>query len=151
VNWLCDGVTVVAIKVVHAAFSNPSRLPLLLPLEPSANATCIFGQYFEIFRETVNSLLNAHPPSEICRSICDNLSVQVAGLHSFLEIRAEDVSRIMHIPHLNHMLNLVVRYGIRTDPFANVVRHLLQVIHALNTPPGIEIVGRRCPAIIHTR
>jgi hypothetical protein len=113
-------------------------------LEPYANANSTGERYSKFFRETV------HSPLEICGIICDNLLVQIAGLHAFLAHRAEDVPRIMQIPCLNHMTNLAFTYPIRTDPFAYVVRQL-QVIHALNSPPGIEILGGKCPAIIRTR
>jgi hypothetical protein len=36
-SLLCDAGPVLTIKVVHAALSNPSRLPLILPLEPYAS------------------------------------------------------------------------------------------------------------------
>jgi hypothetical protein len=77
---------------------------------------------------------------EIRGIICDDLPAQVAGLHTFFESRAEDVPRIMHILCLNHMLSLVFTHTIRTYPFANVATYLPQVIHALNSPPGIEVV-----------
>jgi hypothetical protein len=151
VNSLCDAGTVVTIQVVHAAPSSPSHRPSVLPLEAYANTNWMGEQYFELFRETVTSPLDAHPPLEICGIICDNLPAQVPDLHAFLESRTEDVPRIMHISSLTFMINLVFTSVIWTDSFANVVTQLIQVIHALNSLPGIEIVDRRCPAVIRTR
>jgi hypothetical protein len=49
------------------------------------------------------------------------------------------------------MVSLVFMYAIRTDPFANIVMQRPQVIHVLNSPIGVEIVGRGCPGNIRTR
>jgi hypothetical protein len=123
---------------------------LVLPLEQYANPNRTGEQYSEFFRVTVNSLLDTHPPLEICGIICDNLPPQVAGLRTFLDSRAEDIPRIMHIPSMNHIINLVFTEAIPTDPFANVATQFHQVIHAVKSSPGIELVGRRCPAPIRT-
>jgi hypothetical protein len=76
---------------VHAAFSNSSRFPLALSLKPYANLNWIGEEHLELFREIVNWPLAAHPPLEICEIIYNHFPAQVAGLHPFLESRAEDV------------------------------------------------------------
>jgi hypothetical protein len=128
----------------------PSSSSLGFALEPYASPNRTGEQYFKFFRETSNSLLDAYLPIEICGSICDNLPAQVAGLHAFLESRAEGVPRIMCILCLNYMIKLVFTSATRTDPVTNVVTQLPQVTHALNSPQAIKIVGRGCPAIIRT-
>jgi hypothetical protein len=128
VNLLCDAGTIIMTEVMHAAFSNPSRFPLVLPLEPYTNTNWTGEQYFEFFRETINSLLNVYPTLEICRIISDNLPAQVGDLHAFLESRAENVPRVMHIPCLSHLINLIFMYVIRTDLFANVGMQLAECI-----------------------
>jgi hypothetical protein len=151
VNLLCEARVIVTIMIGHAALSSPSRIPLVLPLERSANTNWKGEQYSEFFTETASSLPDIHPRLEICGIICDSLPAQVAGLHAFLEPRNENVFRIVYNRCLNSLIDLVCTDAIWTDPFASVVTQLLEVIHALNSPLGVEIVGPRCPAIIRTR
>jgi hypothetical protein len=49
------------------------------------------------------------------------------------------------------MINLVFTHTIRANTFTNIVTQLPQLIQASNSPPGIENVSRRCPAIIRIR
>jgi hypothetical protein len=146
INLFGGAGTVVTIKVCmrRSATSSSSEV---LPLEPYANTNWTGKQYFAFFPEIFNSRRDAHPPLEICGIICNSLPVQIACLHVFLESRAEDAPRIMHRSDLDHMVNFVFTYAIRTHPFTNISTQLPQVIHTFNMPPGIKIVGRISPAI----
>jgi hypothetical protein len=78
----------ITIKVVYEVLSNPNRLPVVLPLEPSENSDWAGGQFLD-------SLLDAHPPLEICGISCKNVPAQAASLHAFRESRSADEPRSM--------------------------------------------------------
>jgi hypothetical protein len=153
VNIICDAGTVMTMKVVHAAVSNPSRLLRILPLEPYENTNWNAENYETFFHEVVASLSQEVEGSsvEICGVICDNLPAQVAGLRRFLSSDEGSRTGIQHVRCLNHMTNLVFIYAIRTKPFTEVVDGLPALVSILNTPESVAITGRRCPKLIRTR
>jgi hypothetical protein len=150
---LCDAGTVNRIKLVHAALSNPSRLTRVHPLEPYNNDNWTSDRYAAFFRDIVTTISRdeVSPRIEICGIICDNLPAQVAGLREFLSSEQGQARGIMHVPCLNHMINLVLTHVIKDAVFSDRIKNLPQVIRVLNKPESIEMVGRRCPKIIQTR
>jgi hypothetical protein len=154
VNLICDAGTVMTIKVVQSAVSNPTRFERVLPLEPHPNTNWDADEYEAFFRDTVTKLTannNGRTPLEICGIICDNLPAQVAGLRNFLSSQDGIHTGIFHVRCLNHMINLVFKFAIRTDEFVDVVRSIPELVHILNTAESVELTGRRCPRIVPTR
>jgi hypothetical protein len=150
VNFICDAGTVQRIKVVHSGLTNPSALSDFLPLLPRPNTNYDAAKYEAFFREHITELLVRFPRIEICGIICDNLPAQVAGLHAFLESDPR-WHRIMHIPCLNHMTNLVFTYALKYEPIAEFMSVLPEIIHALSSSDAKQLLGRKCPKIIRTR
>jgi hypothetical protein len=107
-NIICDAGTVMTMKVVHAAVSNPTRLGRILPLEPYENTNWGKREYADFFREVVDRLTQEVDDFQlqICGIICDNLPAQVAGLRRFLSSEDGKQTAILHVRCVNHMINL---------------------------------------------
>jgi hypothetical protein len=149
-NLACEAETVTNIKVVDCAIVNPTHLPEILPLEPYENHNWTSEQYEACFRETVTWLSDHAPMMEICGVICDNLPAQVAGLRTFLETADGKCSAILHIPCVNHMVNLVFTHTIKNGIFSEVPATLPEVIRILHSALVFDVMGVRCPRLIQT-
>jgi hypothetical protein len=148
VNVICDAGTVLTMKVVHCAFTNPSRLPEILPLDPYENTNWTANHYASFFHDIVT---NFGEQLEICGIICDNLPAQVAGLRQFLAMDNGRWAGVIHVPCLNHMINLVFSRILSITLIADVMATLPGITQALRSPAAQEIIGKRCPSIVRTR
>jgi hypothetical protein len=84
------------------------------------------------------------PDIEICGIICDNQPAQIRGLSSFLSVKGGPGSGIMHVPCLNHMINLVFSYAIQCDPFVEVMNDLPDRRVTLRSKQSVEIIRSNC-------
>jgi hypothetical protein len=106
--------TVKSINVVHWAISNSTCLCQIIPLEPYESDGWTAADHESFLTGTVMDLYQRGSPDiEICGIVCDNLPAQISGLSSFLSIEGCPGSVIMHVPCLNHMINLVSSYVIQ--------------------------------------
>jgi hypothetical protein len=151
VCFLCDAGTVLNTRVVHGGFANPSCLPEVIRLLPCENLTWDALAYERFFRETIVTFTSEYPSPEICGIICDNLPAQVSGLHRFLSSQNGRWAGITQIPCLNHMINLVFAYVIKSGVFLQVSESLPEIIRALSAREERELLGRRCQKLIRSR
>jgi hypothetical protein len=54
----------------------------------------------------------------------------------------------MHIPWLNHIVNLVFTHTIKSDFFSEVFAMLPEICRTLHSAQSIHILGRGCPKLI---
>jgi hypothetical protein len=149
---ICDARTVVNSKVVHAAFTNPSRIDDIVTLPPFENLNWDRAASQMFFRQSCTTYAGDVPaPSEICGVVCDNFPAQVAGLRHFLAGDDGLWAGIIHVGCLNHVINLVFARVIREGIFLQIAEDLPRVVRALNSEVAVAITGRQCPKIIRTR
>jgi hypothetical protein len=122
-SLICDAGTVVNSKVVHSAFTNPLHIDDIVTLPPFENYHWDARCYQTFFRQTitVDTGEDVTISLEICGVICDNFAAKMSGLRNFLSQDAGKWTGIMHVPCLNHMINLVFYRAIREGVFPHVL------------------------------
>jgi hypothetical protein len=147
VNLLTDSGTVHRFNTLHAVLANPNFPEAVIPFDVQENLDFDAIHYEEFFKEQIATIRDAG--IELVAIICDNCPAQVDGVGDSLFF-FDDLG-ITHIPCFNRMVNLVFTHALKHLCAAPLVEEINECIQDLQTTPGREIMGRRCPTLVKTR
>jgi hypothetical protein len=146
-NLLTDSGTVLDFSSLHAVLTNPNYPEILLPLDTFENRNNRSEDYEAVFRSLVTEVSGYN--IELVAVVCDNCPAQVNGVAQALAFFP--TLAILHIPCLNHMVNLAFTHALLDPIMTTRVTLLNEFISDLRSSEGLEIMGRKCPTMVKTR
>jgi hypothetical protein len=146
-NLVTDAGTVLGFNAFHALLSNPNYPDVSLPLDTYENLNFNSENYEQVFRELISQCERSQ--IDVVSIICDNCPAQVNGVTQALAFYPH--LGILHIPCLNHMVNLVFTHAVETHLVASRINLLTEFIQDLRSPIGMDILHRKCPSLVRTR
>jgi hypothetical protein len=147
VNLLTDSGTVLGFNAFHAVLVNPNYLDVLLPLDTDKKFNYNKDNYESVYCELIQQIRQSD--IELISIICDNCPAQTNRVAQAL-VHHPGLA-ILHIPCLNHLVNLVFTYVLTTEILSKCMALLNEFIRDLRSPTGEHILQRKCPTLVRTR